>query len=64
MINLDIIAAIAKALHVPIDSFIADYTDSNDESNLKMILDDIRGMTPRQLDMLKENIATIKKFDR
>lgn len=63
-LHLDTIAAIAKALHVPVDSFIADYANSNDENNLKMILDDIRGMTPRQLDMLKENIATIKKFNK
>lgn len=62
--HLDTIVAIAKALHVLIDSFIADYTNSNGESNLKIIPNDIRGIASRQLDMLKENIAIIKKFDK
>ncbi|MBQ2841269.1 MAG: helix-turn-helix transcriptional regulator [Oscillospiraceae bacterium] len=61
-IKLETIAAIAKALQVSIGYLIADYDNSEDESNLKLILDDIRGMTPKQLNMLRENIETIKKY--
>lgn len=57
------IVSIAKALNIPIDSFVADYDNSSDESNLYLILDEIRGMSPKQLEMLRENIKTIKKFE-
>ena len=30
----------------------------------KLILDDIRGMNPKQLEMLRENISTIKKLNK
>ncbi len=62
-IKLDTMYAIATTLHISIDTLIADYADSNDEANLKLILDDIRGMNFKQLKMLRENIATIKKFN-
>src|SRR5699024_2069269 len=62
-IKLDTIYAITTALHISIDALIADYDNSNDEANLKLILDDIRGMNAKQLAMLRENIATIKKFN-
>ena len=62
-IRLDTIYAITTALHISVDTLIADYDNSNDESNLKLILDDIRGMNAKQLKMLRENIATIKKFN-
>lgn len=61
--NFDTIIAITKALHISVDTLIADYDDSTDESTLKMILDDIRGMSPKQLEMLRDNIKTIKKFE-
>lgn len=57
------IVAISRALHISIDSLVADYSDSNDDSTLQLILNDIKGMTPKQLDMLRDNIATIKKFN-
>ena len=63
-IKLDTMYAITIALHISIDTLIANYDDSNDEANLKLILDDIRGMNVKQLKMLRENIATIKKFDQ
>ena len=63
-IKLGTIAAIAKHLQVSVDMLIADYDDSSDESTLKIILDDIRGMSPKQLEMLRDNIKTIKKFDQ
>ena len=62
-IKLDTIYAISLALHISIDMLVADYDNSNDEANLKLILDDIRGLNAKQLKMLRENIATIKKFD-
>lgn len=60
--SLDSIVAIARALDVSVDYLIADLSDSNNASTLKVIMDDIRGMTPKQLEMLKENIKIIKKF--
>lgn len=62
--SLDTIVAIAKALHIPIDSLIADYDDSADESNLKLILDDLRRMGPNQLNIPRDNIQTIKKYGK
>lgn len=59
--SLDTIVAIAKALDVSVDFLIADFTDSTNASTLKVILDDIKGMNPKQLEMLQENIKTIKK---
>lgn len=61
--KVDTIAAIAKYLGVSVDYLIADFTDSKNESTLKVIMDDIRGMSPKQLEMLRENINTIKKFN-
>ena len=61
--TLDAIVAIARALDVSVDYLIADYNDSNNPSTLQVILDEIRGMTPKQLEMLQENIKTIKKFN-
>lgn len=61
--SLDTIVAIAKALNVSIDCLVADYSDSADESNLHSIIEEIRGMSPKQLDMLRDNIAIIKKYN-
>lgn len=61
--TLDIIVAIAKALDVSVDYLIADYEDSSNPSTVQVIIDDIKGMTPKQLEMLQENIKTIKKFN-
>lgn len=61
--TLDIIVAIAKALDVSVDYLIADYEDSSNPSTVQVIIDEIKGMTPKQLEMLQENIKTIKKFN-
>lgn len=61
--TLDLIVAIAKALDVSVDYLIADYEDSTNPSTLQVIIDEIKGMTPQQLEMLQENIKTIKKFN-
>ena len=61
--TFDIIVAIAKALDVSVDYLIADYEDSSNPSTVQVIIDEIKGMTPKQLEMLQENIKTIKKFN-
>jgi len=61
--TLDLMVAIAKALDVSIDYLIANFEDSSNPSTLQVIIDDIKGMTPKQLEMLQENIKTIKKFN-
>lgn len=60
--TFDTIVAISRALHISVDALIADFDDSTNESTLKLIMDEIRGMNPRQLEILRENIETIKKF--
>ncbi len=63
-IKLETIVAIAKGLGVSVDMLIADYSDSENESTLKVILDDIRGMSSKQLEMLREQIKIIKKYEK
>ncbi len=58
----DTIVEICRALDKSVDSLIADYDNSHDESTIKLITDDIRGMNKKQLDMLRDNIQTIKKI--
>lgn len=60
--KLETVVAIANALQVSLGALIADYEDGTDESNLKLILDDIRGMSANQLNILRDNIQTIKKY--
>lgn len=62
--KLETVVAIANALQVSLGALIADYEDSTDESNLKLILDDIRGMSANQLNILRDNIQTIKKYGK
>lgn len=62
--KLDTAYAITRALNISVDTLIADYDDSNDPATLNLILDDIRGMKPKQLEMLRENINTIKKLNQ
>ena len=62
--NFNTVIAIAKALNISISSLAADYNDSNDESTLEEILNDIRGMGPKQLELLRDNIKTLRKLDR
>ncbi|MCH5184932.1 MAG: helix-turn-helix transcriptional regulator [Oscillospiraceae bacterium] len=62
-LSLDTTAAIARALNITLDSLIADYDNSNDESTLHEILNDIRGMSPKQLALLRDIIEILKKSD-
>ena len=59
----DTVVAIAQALKISVDKLIADFEDSNNESTLQEILNDIRGMSPKQLELLQDNINTLKKLD-
>ena len=62
--TLDAIVAIARALDVSVDYLIADYNDSSNPSTLQVILDEIRDFTPQQLELLQDNIKTIKKLSK
>lgn len=62
-LHLNTVVAIARALNIPVDSLIADPRNSNDESTIAIITDKIRGMTPKQLEMLNDLIEAIKKYD-
>ena len=62
--SLDTIVAIAKALDVSVADLIADYDNSNTPSALQVVFDDIRSLSPTQLEMLKENIQTIKRYSK
>ena len=59
----DTVVAIAQALNISVDKLIADYKDSNNESTLQEILNNIRGMSAKQLELLQDNIVTLKKLD-
>ena len=61
--SLDAMVAIEKALDVSVDYLIADYDNSSNQSTLQIFIDEIKGMTPKQLEMLRENIETIKKYN-
>lgn len=60
----DTVVAIAQALNISVDKLIADFEDSNNESTLQVILNDIRGMSSKQLELLQDNIHTLKKIDQ
>ena len=47
-----------------VDSLIADFNDSTDASNLELIMQEIRGMSAKQLEMLRDNIQIIKKYEK
>ena len=60
----DTVVAIAKALNISVDKLIADFEDSSNPSTLQEILNEIRGMSPKQLELLMDNINTLKKLDQ
>lgn len=62
-LSFDTVVAIAKALDISIDLLAADYNDSYDENNLHAITEEIRGMSGKQLNMLRDAIKIIKKYD-
>lgn len=60
----DTVVAIAQALNISVDKLIADFDDSNDASTLQEILNDIKGMNSKQLELLRDNINTLKKLNQ
>ena len=62
-ISLDTVVAIARALHISVDSLVADYGNGDDESNLQDVLNAVRGMSSGQLDMLRDEIEIIKRYE-
>ena len=54
---------IAKALNVPIDSFAIDFEEANSNIFLSTIKSDVENMSKKQLDMLRDSIETIKKYE-
>lgn len=61
--HFETIIALAKILDVSVNAFVEDFAEDNVNIFLQAIKSDIAGMSKQQLDMLRENIATIKKFD-
>lgn len=61
--HFDMIIALAKVLDVPVDAFAEDFEDENVNIFLQLIKDDVKEMSKQQLNMLRENIEVIKKFD-
>lgn len=59
----DTVVSISQALQISVDKLVADYEDSTNESTLQDILNDIRGMSAKQLELLQDNINTLKKLD-
>ncbi len=62
--NFDTIVAITKALRISVDALIAEQDDIINSSEFEFIMSDIRSMNDIQLEMLKENIQTIKKISK
>lgn len=62
--NFNTIVAIAKALDISIDSLVVELDDSTNERTLQEILNDIRGMNETQLELLRDNINTLKKLNK
>ncbi len=60
-IKLETISAIAKALDISIDLLVYG-SDLTNDATYRIILSELQDMTPKQLEMLRENISTIKKY--
>ena len=61
--HFTMIYKIAKALNVPIDTFAADFEEDNSNIFLSTIKSDVENMSKKQLDMLRDSIETIKKYE-
>lgn len=59
----DTVVAIVQVLNISVDKLIADFENSNNESTLQVILNEIRGMNAKQLELLEDNINTLKKLN-
>ena len=61
--HFTMIYKIAKALNVPIDAFAMDFEEDNSNIFLSTIRADVVNMSKKQLDMLRDSIETIKKYE-
>ncbi len=61
--HFTMIYKIAKALSVPIDTFAVDFEEDNSNIFLSTIRADVENMSKKQLDMLRDSIETIKKYE-
>ena len=60
--HFTMIYKIAKVLNVPIDTFAIDFEEENPNIFLVAIREDVEHMSKKQLDMLRDSIETIKKY--
>lgn len=61
--HFDTIMLIAQAIGVPIDAFAEDSDENSNVALLNMIMAEIADMSRGQLEMLKDNIDVIKKYE-
>lgn len=60
--HFDMIIKIAKALDVPVDAFIEDFSADNINIFLQNIKNELDGMSQNQLSLVKDAILAIKKY--
>lgn len=60
--HFDVIVSLARILCVPVDAFVRDFEFETTDAFLYVIQDDIRKMSGNQREMLKDNIAIIKRY--
>ena len=60
--HFTLIYKIAKVLDVSIDTFAIDFAEDNANIFLQSIKADVEHMSQKQMDMLRDSIATIKKY--
>lgn len=61
--NFETVIAIAKELDVPIDAFVEDIEDNRANTFLELIKSDVEKMSDKQLDMLKNQVELIMRYD-
>ena len=61
--HFTMIYKIAKCLNVPIDAFAVDFEEDNANIFLSTIKNDVERMSKKQLDMLRDSIEMIKKYE-
>ena len=61
--HFDVMYAISKVFNIPLDALALEGSMPNRNAEIQGIIDEIQGFSPKQLEMLKDNIAVIKKYD-
>lgn len=62
--QFDTVISLAKILDVPIEAFAEDCMENNSNIFLQLIKSDIAGLSQKKLEMVREIIASVKKFDK